>query len=110
MLGANPNPHYIYLCKRRIGVLKADEMFKSLGYEVSNSEFVEELNTTTNTVVDNGYIKIIFYNNKTISIDADDIMNAQEIQAINEKCKELRLATIEKDLTLSFFHKGRRRF
>ena len=58
MLGANPNPHYIYLCKRRIGVLKADEMFKSLGYEVSNSEFVEELNTTTNTVVDKGYIKI----------------------------------------------------
>lgn len=68
---------------------KADEMFEELGYKVSNSEFVEELNTTTNTVIDNGYIKIIFYNNKTISIDADDIMNVQEIQAINEKCKEL---------------------
>lgn len=70
---------------------KADEMFKKLGYEVSNSEFVEELNTTTNTVVDNGYIKIIFYNNKTMIIDADDILNMQELQAINEKVKELRL-------------------
>ena len=40
---------------------KADEMFEKLGYEVSNSEFVEELNITTNTIVDNGYIKIIFY-------------------------------------------------
>lgn len=70
---------------------KADEMFEELGYEVSNSEFVEELNTTTNTIVDNGYIKIIFYNNKTMSIDADDILNMQELQAINKKCKELRL-------------------
>lgn len=70
---------------------KADEMFEELGYEVSNSEFVEELNTTTNTIVDNGYIKIIFYNNKTMSIDADDILNMQELQAINKKCQELRL-------------------
>lgn len=70
---------------------KADEMFEKLGYEVSNGEFVEELNTTTNTVVDNGYIKIIFYNNKTMLIDADDILNMQELQAINEKVKELRL-------------------
>lgn len=67
----------------------ADEMFKKLGYEISNSEFVEELNTTTNTVIDNGYIKIIFYNNKTISIDADDILNMQELQAINKKVEEL---------------------
>lgn len=68
---------------------KADKMFEELGYEVSNSEFVEELNTTTNTIVDNGYIKIIFYNNKTMSIDADDILNMQELQAINKKCQEL---------------------
>ena len=68
---------------------KADEMFEKLGYEVSNSEFVEELNSTTNTVVDNGYIKIIFFNNKTMIIDADDILNMQELQAINEKVKEL---------------------
>ena len=68
---------------------KADEMFEELGYEVSNSEFVEELDTTTNTIVDNGYIKIIFYNNKTMIIDADDILNMQELQAINEKVKEL---------------------
>lgn len=67
----------------------ADKMFEELGYEVSNSEFVEELNTTTNTIVDNGYIKIIFYNNKTMSIDADDILNMQELQAINKKCQEL---------------------
>ena len=70
---------------------KADEMFEKLGYEVSNSEFVEELNVTTNTVVDNGYIKIIFFNNQTMLIDADDILNMQELQAINEKVKELRL-------------------
>lgn len=68
---------------------KADEMFEKLGYEVSNSEFVEELNATTNTVVDNGYIKIIFFNNQTMLIDADDILNMQELQAINEKVKEL---------------------
>ena len=68
---------------------KADEMFKRLGYEVSNSEFVEKLNTTTNLVIDNGYVKIIFYNNKTIDIDADDILNMQELQAIHLKCKEL---------------------
>lgn len=67
----------------------ADEMFKKLGYEISNSEFVEKLNTTTNTVIDNGYIKIIFYNNETMSIDADDILNMQELQAINKKCQEL---------------------
>ncbi len=68
---------------------EADKLFEELGYEVSNSEFVEELNTTTNTVVDNGYIQIIFYNNKTIYIDADDILNMQELKAINLKCKEL---------------------
>lgn len=68
---------------------KADEMFEKLGYEVSNSEFVEELNITTNTIVDNGYIKIIFYNNKTMIIDADDVLNMQELQAINLKVKEL---------------------
>ena len=74
---------------------KADEMFEKLGYEVSNSEFVEELNSTTNSttnsVVDNGYIKIIFFNNKTMIIDADDILNMQVLQAINEKVKELRM-------------------
>ena len=68
---------------------KADEMFEELGYEVSNSEFVEELNVTTNTVVDNGYIKIIFFNNQTMLIDADDILNMQELQAINKKVEEL---------------------
>ena len=67
----------------------ADEIFEELGYEVSNSEFVEELNITTNTIVDNGYIKIIFYNNKTMIIDADDVLNMQELQAINLKVKEL---------------------
>ena len=68
---------------------KADEMFEKLGYKVSNGKWEEKLNITTNTVVDNGYIQIIFYNNKTIYIDADDILNMQELQAINEKCKEL---------------------
>ena len=67
----------------------ADEMFEELGYTVSKGTWEEHLNTTTNTVVDNGYIKIIFYNNKTISIDADDILNMQELQAINKKCQEL---------------------
>lgn len=68
---------------------EADKLFEELGYEVSNSKFVEELNTTTNTVIDNGYIQIIFYNNKTIYIDSNDIMNMQELKAINLKCKEL---------------------
>ena len=68
---------------------EADKLFEELGYKVNNSEFVEELNTTTNTVVDNGYIEIIFYNNKTISIDGDDLVNMQELKAINLKCKEL---------------------
>lgn len=68
---------------------KADEMFDKLGYKVCNSKFVEELNTTTNTVVENGYIEIIFYNNKTIDITANDVLNMQELKAINEKVKEL---------------------
>lgn len=34
-------------------------------------------------------IEIIFYANKTIYIDADDIMNMQELQAIYKKCQEL---------------------
>ena len=70
---------------------KADEMFKELGYEVSNSKFVEELDTTTNTVVDNGYIEIIFYNNKTLTIDADYVFNHKEIKAIYEIVQELQL-------------------
>lgn len=68
---------------------KADEMFKKLGYSVDNGYFEEELNINTNTVIDNGYIQIIFYENKTLGIDADDILTMQELQAINEKCKEL---------------------
>ena len=70
---------------------KADEMFEELGYTVSNGKWEEHLNITTNTVVDNGYIQIIFYTNRTIYIDSDDIMNMQELKAINEKCKELRM-------------------
>lgn len=69
--------------------MSADEMFEKLGYKISNNEFVEELNTATNTVVYNGYIQIIFYNNKTIDIEADDVLNMQELAAINAKCKEL---------------------
>ncbi len=38
----------------------ADEMFEELGYTVSNEKCEEQTNTTANTVVDNGYIKIIF--------------------------------------------------
>lgn len=68
---------------------EADKLFQKLGYEVSNSEFVEKLNTKTNIVFDNGYIKITFYNNKKLFIDADDIINMEELKAINLKCKEL---------------------
>lgn len=68
---------------------KADELFKELGYTVNNGQWEEHLNINTNTVIDNGYIKIIFYENKTLYIDADDILNMQELQAINEKVKEL---------------------
>lgn len=72
----------------------ADEMFEELGYTVSNGKWEEHLNTTTNTVVDNGYIQIIFYTNRTIYIDSDDIMNMQELQAINKKVEELRMGKI----------------
>lgn len=67
----------------------ADEMFEELGYTVNNGKQEEHLNITTNTVINNGYIEIIFYANKTIYIDADDIMNMQELQAIYKKCQEL---------------------
>lgn len=72
----------------------ADEMFEELGYTVSNGKWEEHLNTTTNTVVDNGYIQIIFYTNRTIYIDSDDIMNMKELQAINKKVEELRMGKI----------------
>ena len=75
---------------------KADEMFEELGYTVSNGKWEEHLNTTTNTVVDNGYIQIIFYTNRTIYIDSDDIMNMKELQAINKKVEELRMARVKK--------------
>lgn len=67
----------------------ADEMFEELGYEVSNGKWEEKLNVTTNTVVDNGYVQITFYHNKTIYIDSDDIINMQELKAINKKVEEL---------------------
>lgn len=56
---------------------EADKLFEELGYEVSNDDFVEELNAVVESVVDNGYIKIIFYNNKKLYIDADDIINIE---------------------------------
>ena len=68
---------------------KADEMFEELGYTVSNGKWEEHLNITTNTVVDNGYIQIIFYTNRTIYIDSDDIMNMQEIGNIQIYDREM---------------------
>ena len=84
---------------------KADEMFEELGYTVSNGKWEEHLNTTTNTVVDNGYIQIIFYTNRTIYIDSDDIMNMKELQAINKKVEELRMARVKKIIQTIKLHK-----
>lgn len=63
---------------------KADEMFKELGYMIDEDE--------TRYILDNRDINIIFdKETRTINTDNSITFNIQELQAINEKVKELRL-------------------
>lgn len=76
---------------------KADEMFEKLGYKINH---VDNYIICTKKSIINEEIKIIVFNcNKTlIDIRTDDnfnlqlittVLNIQELQAINEKIKEL---------------------
>ena len=69
---------------------KADEMFEELGYELVHYHYSCD-NTDTYTYIEKGKNNYLRFNtgNKTFYSLNDKTYNIQELQAINEKCKEL---------------------
>lgn len=74
---------------------KADEMFEKLGYKKLNEkelkssfddDFLELLLCAYEAPM---YNFVYFYNDKTVQFNSSK--NMQGLQAINEKCKELRM-------------------
>lgn len=64
---------------------KADEMFKELGFKKDEGLYEIQYTTRDNQITfDKRNNTIVIYSN-----DYDDKINMQELQAINEKCKEL---------------------
>ena len=73
---------------------KADEMFEKLGYQ-KHEDFISNIGCfyckEVSHYIYNNYPKIIFhYNIKKLTIQ-NDFLEMQELQAINQKVKELRL-------------------
>ncbi len=82
---------------------KADKMFEKLGYKVSNIMFTGEFTQLarckkrTRQWREDGYIEIGFNYDKTVDVcfsgeisdNLPAFLDMQELQAINEKCKEL---------------------
>ena len=78
---------------------KADEMFKKLGYEKQWSRDEDEIELYKKEYFDKDFIEIVFdkthrllnirTENVTTYITITSILNMQELQAINEKVKEL---------------------
>lgn len=71
---------------------KADEMFEKLGFE-KHEDYITGIGCFYNKEVSHyiykQYPKIIFhYKIKKVTIQ-NDFLDMQELQAINEKCKEL---------------------
>lgn len=68
---------------------KADEMFKKLGYE----NIRNKVGNTFTVIYAKGDKRIAFFTDKTIDCynyyDGSDYITMQELQAINEKVKEL---------------------
>ena len=77
--------------------MKADEMFKKLGYEKKceskfgivykkgkdNINFIKRVNLVS-------CVRYVFAENEGVHIQNSFPINMEELQAINEKCKELR--------------------
>ena len=70
---------------------KADDMFKELGYEKHSSKVHERYDLYS--LDDEHLIKIVFNNKaRRLAIHCDGkALDMQELKAINEKCKELRV-------------------
>ena len=63
-------------------------MFKELGYK--KTEYgVSEIAYSKEKDEDGYYIKSIWFHKKRKLVSLDGFYNMQELQAINEKCKEL---------------------
>lgn len=79
---------------------EADKMFEKMGYKTRKDEeiiwFQKKLNETTfiDILFDlqkkNVSYEKLFYNKKGSLLKKESIINLQELQAINKKCKELR--------------------
>ena len=73
---------------------EADKMFEKLGYEILRNKKEERFHLEyAKNNKDGDVVAIQFWNDKTISkVDSyniDDYITMQELQAINEKVKEL---------------------
>lgn len=74
--------------------ISADEMFEELEYKILRNKEGERFHLEyAKNNKDGDAVAIQFWNDKTISkVDSyniDDYITMQELQAINEKCKEL---------------------
>ena len=76
---------------------KADEMFEELGYEIeviaNGTEYYKE-----NEEKEIDFIVTVDTEEKQIWIDDFHIITMQELQAINEKVKELRLEQLDRKI------------
>ena len=68
--------------------MDADEMFEKLGYE--KEEIGNGFEFWTNDKEIDFIVNIDNNNNKEIWIDDFHVITMEELQAINQKCKELR--------------------
>lgn len=65
--------------------MSADEMFKELGFDKNEGLYEIQYITKDNQITfDKRNNTVVVYSN-----DYDDKINMQELQAINQKCKEL---------------------
>ena len=80
---------------------KADELFKELGYKKNETKFFSLRYTRQCNIVDGELEHIIFTKSKKVKFqyqytDISKGIDMQELQAINKKCRELRLDMMNK--------------
>ena len=76
--------------ERRKELSKADEMFKKLGYKINNlsNSHIIQYKIDRDNEFHFVYIRIDFYK-RLKNINIDGTISMEELQAINEKVKEL---------------------